>query len=58
MSAALGPEGLARLADPALALSGVDGVEVVVQRSAEAVTRFADSRSMATLVQLQISARE
>ncbi len=40
----LGPEGLARLAEPALALTGgVDGVEVVVTRSAGGLARFANS---------------
>ncbi len=42
--AVLGPRGLARLADAALALAGSDEVEVVVSRSAQAVTRFANSQ--------------
>lgn len=39
----LGADGLARLAGPALALAGADGVEVVVTRSAGGLARFANS---------------
>jgi predicted Zn-dependent protease len=40
----LGAEGLQRLAAPALEVRGAEGVEVVVQRAADAVTRFANSQ--------------
>jgi predicted Zn-dependent protease len=47
MTEPLGSDGLARLAEPALALAGgrdVDGVEVLVRRSAGGLARFANSQ--------------
>lgn len=44
MSEPIGQTGCERLAEPALALRGAAAVEVVVQRSATGVTRFANSQ--------------